>query len=114
MSEWNYHDVENAAKLGQELQINNLFFRPDMEPMENRKETPLDILSKNKELLNKSMLYQNEEFKVNIEKDRENDVLKVDDDKLVCFYSNHSIYIAANGDVLSMLLYKNKPKICYW
>ena len=38
-------------------------------------------------------------FKVFIEYDREKDSLEVDDPNLKCFYSNHSIYIAANGDV---------------
>ena len=110
VSEWNYHDVVNAAKLGRELEIDNLFFRPDMKPMEDRKDIPLDILSKNKPLLDQAMEFQKGNFKISIEQERENDVLKVKDDNLVCFYSNHSIYIAANGDVYPCCYTRINPK----
>jgi radical SAM protein with 4Fe4S-binding SPASM domain len=110
VSEWNHHDVVNAAKLGRELEIDNLFFRPDMKPMENRKDMPLDIITKNKSLLDQAIEFQNDNFKINIEQERENDVLKVQDENLVCFYSNHSIYIAANGDVYPCCYTRINPK----
>jgi radical SAM protein with 4Fe4S-binding SPASM domain len=99
VSEWNYQDVINAAALGKELNINNLFFRPDMMPMNSRIKTPLDIIKINQEILMQTKKYETDNFKIHIEDGRENDVLTVDDKNLVCFYSNHSIYIAANGDV---------------
>jgi radical SAM protein with 4Fe4S-binding SPASM domain len=99
VSEWNFNDLENAAILGKKLEIDNLFFRPDMKPMDERLNQPLDILKINNNLLKKAQSYETDSFKVHIEEERENDVLKVKNEKLVCFYSNHSIYIAANGDV---------------
>jgi radical SAM protein with 4Fe4S-binding SPASM domain len=99
VSEWNFNDLENAAILGKSLGIDNLFFRPDMMAMNPRTNKPLDILKKNHNLLLKAMNHANNKFKVHAEYERENDVLKSEDKDLVCFYSNHSIYIAANGDV---------------
>ena len=81
-----------------------------MKPMEDRKDIPLDILSKNKPLLDQAMEFQKGNFKISIEQERENDVLKVKDDNLVCFYSNHSIYIAANGDVYPCCYTRINPK----
>ena len=110
VSQWNQEDVENAAALGRELNINNLFFRPDMMPMKERSETPLEILRANERILNRAKEYEANNFKIHIETERENDVLKVDDDKLVCFYSNHSIYIASNGDVYPCCYTRINPK----
>jgi len=99
ISEWNYDDVINAAILGKETGIDNLFFRPDMMPMNSRSEEPLDIISNNKEILLKSKAYENDNYKIHIEHERENDSLITQNKELVCFCSNHSIMIAANGDV---------------
>lgn len=110
VSKWNSKDVVNAAELGKNLNINNLFFRPDMLPMNERSEIPLDILKSNEKILNEAKNYSDKNFKVHVETERENDVLKVDDDNLVCFYSNHSIYIAANGDVYPCCYTRINPK----
>lgn len=99
VSQWNENDLINATKLGLQLGIDNIFFRPDMEAQNDRRYEPLNILSRNKKQLDEAKKYSNQFFNVHIEQERENDVLKAVDDDLVCFYSNHSIYIAANGDV---------------
>jgi radical SAM protein with 4Fe4S-binding SPASM domain len=43
--------------------------------------------------------FETERFKVYMNEDRSKDVQKLGDPELVCFYSNHTTYIAANGDV---------------
>ncbi len=99
VSEWNENDLVNATKLGSELEIDNIFFRPDMEAQNERGYEPLNILSRNKLQFENAKTLANDKFKVHVEHQRENDVLKSEDEDLVCFYSNHSLYIAANGDV---------------
>ena len=99
VSKWNENDLINATKLGLELKIDNIFFRPDMEAQNERGYEPLSILTRNKKQFDEAKKYSSKNFKVHVEHERENDVLKTADENLVCFYSNHSLYIAANGDV---------------
>ena len=99
VSEWNENDLVNATKLGSDLEIDNIFFRPDMEAQNARRYEPLNILSRNQPQFLEAKKLANKNFQVHVEHQRENDVLKSEDDDLVCFYSNHSLYIAANGDV---------------
>ena len=99
ISEWNINDTEEAAKFGRSLGIDSIFFRPDMELFNKRNNNPQKILSNNLNIISKAKKHETDKFKVFIELDRENDSLEVDDPNLKCFYSNHSIYIAANGDV---------------
>ena len=65
---------------------------------EKRNEHFLKI-SENIDRINNAKTHENENFKVHAETERENDNLLLRDKDLVCFYSNHSVYIAANGDV---------------
>ena len=99
ISEWNLNDTENAAEFGKKLNIDSIFFRPDMELFNERNNNLKKILSKNNDIISKAKKHETSNFKVFIEYDREKDSLEVDDPNLKCFYSNHSIYIAANGDV---------------
>ena len=99
ISQWNYFDVVNASKLCSELEIDSIFFRPDMLLIKDRSDTPHFILKENEENLKKARKYQNNNFSVHYDVERDNDNLITNNPNLVCFYSNHSIYIAANGDV---------------
>lgn len=99
ISEWNLNDTENAAKLAKELMIDSVFFRPDMELYNKRDNNLKKIMTNNDEIISKAKKFDSKKFKVFIEYDRESDSLEVSDPDLKCFYSNHSIYIAANGDV---------------
>lgn len=97
--EWNAHDVIEAAKLASNLGINGISFRPDMG--HRRQETPSDSNQRNAEaLLTARDQFDTKSFRVHLEDGRQEEVVRISADKdVACFYSNHSIYIAANGDV---------------
>lgn len=94
----NHEDVYAAAVLARDLGLDSINFRPDT-PM-IRSEAPLgygpdveqQIVRAQKEL-------EGESFRVHVNEDRLEDVRKLGDPRLVCFYANHTTYIAANGDV---------------
>ena len=97
--EWNGHDVHAAARLGSELGIDSISFRPDMG--HRRQDAPSDANQRNHEALVAAQReFDGANFRVHVEDGRQEEVVRVPADKDVsCFYSNHSIYIAANGDV---------------
>lgn len=97
--EWNEHDVVDAARMGKALGIDGISFRPDMG--HRRQDVPSDANQRNHELLERAVRdYADSGFAVHVEDGRQEEVVRVPADKdVACFYSNHSIYIAANGDV---------------
>ena len=94
----NESDVYAAARLARELDLASIAFRPDT-PFD-RADTPLSygepVL---RELKRARADFGSPTFSVHINEDRLDDVKKSGDPELVCFYSNHTTYIAANGDV---------------
>lgn len=99
VSEWNASDVVMAAELAKNLGIDSVSFRPDMgvERQDGRADS---IYSSLNELLKAKKEFETGSFHVYIETSRSDEVLKISDcDDVKCYYSNHSIYIAANGDV---------------
>lgn len=98
VSRWNKHDVIAAASLAKELGISSISFRPDMGF--ERQSDALKAITENAGLLQEAKKLEDGCFKVYLEDDRQKEVLIIADaDNVKCFYSNHSIYIAANGDV---------------
>lgn len=99
VSEWNETDVAPAAALAKALGIDGISFRPDMG--HQRQDVPSDANRRNHERLEATRReYSDATFTVHVEDGREEEVVRVSADQDVsCFYSNHSIYIAANGDV---------------
>ena len=94
----NQHDALAASRLARDLGVDSISFRPDtpfdrqLTPNEYSKDMLRDVQNAKEEL-------ETDRFKVYINEDRQEDVLKLGDPKLVCFYANHTTYIAANGDV---------------
>lgn len=94
----NQHDILPAAHLASALELDNISFRPDtpferqMSPNKYSREVERDFYKAQKEL-------ETEQFKVYMSVERLEDVQKSGNPELVCFYSNHTTYIAANGDV---------------
>ena len=96
--ESNQDGTYDAIKLASKLGVSSIAFRPD---------TPFDrvdeSLSYSTEVYNSILkgkdMFESSEFKVFVNEDRLEDVSKYGDPELVCYYANHSTYIAANGDV---------------
>lgn len=97
--EWNEHDVIEAARLASKLGIDSISFRPDMG--HRRQDAPSDANQRNADALKAAESeFNSENFLVHVEDGRQEEVVRIAADKdVACFYSNHSIYIAANGDV---------------
>lgn len=94
----NEGDVLNGARLAHRLGIDGISFRPDT-PVERISEA----LSFSPETAKAIHQAQDElngpDFQVYLEEDRLEDVVKLNDPDLTCFYVNHSTYVAANGDI---------------
>ncbi len=94
----NAHDVKVAARLARDVGVNGISFRPDTpferqtSPNQYSSEVERDIRSAREEL-------ETESFRVWMNIDRTEDTVKLGDPNLVCFYSNHTTYVAATGDV---------------
>lgn len=94
----NQHDVVAAARLARELGIDGISFRPDT-PFERQAE-PLAVAPAVAEALAlAARTLTAPDFTVHHEETRRGDVEKLGDPDLVCFYSNHTTYVAATGDV---------------
>ena len=96
--ETNDHDVIAAARLAKHVGASGIAFRPDTpferqtNPNQYTEAVKRDIVIAQKELATES-------FQVWMNIDRAEDTVKLNDPELVCFYSNHTTYIAASGDV---------------
>lgn len=98
ISVYNKQDIAPAARLASALGVDSISFRPDT-PVEKQssafeydKQTVHDIQMVKQEL-------SSNRFKVYTGGERLEDTQKIGDPGVVCFYSNHQTYIAANGDV---------------
>jgi radical SAM protein with 4Fe4S-binding SPASM domain len=91
-------DVYAAASLARDLGVASIAFRPDT-PFD-RADTPLRYEPPVvREIRRAKADFESAAFAVHMNEDRLDDVKKAGDPDLVCFYSNHTTYIAANGDV---------------
>ncbi len=99
VSEWNEHDIEAAAGFAHRLGIDSVSFRPDMGLQ--RQDKPSDATDRNaKTFQTIQQRYATENFTVHVENARQDEVVTIEQDRdVACHYSNHSIYIAASGDV---------------
>ena len=94
----NKADIRQAAEIAQNAGVDGIAFRPDtsLERQEAQNayvdETQQAISQTKNEL-------ETDQFKVHISETRLTDVMRFHDLKLICYYSNHTSYIAANGDV---------------
>jgi radical SAM protein with 4Fe4S-binding SPASM domain len=96
--EANQEGTYDAAKLACKLGVSSIAFRPDT-PFDRTEES----LSYSKAVYDSIIMardeFESSNFKVHVNEDRLEDVSKYGDPELVCYYANHSTYIAANGDV---------------
>lgn len=98
VAESNQNDTYAAAQRCAELGLDSISFRPDtpferqMQPLSYSDEVKRDILRAKEE-------FERPDFKVHMNVDRLEDIRKIGDPEIVCYYSNHTTYIAANGDV---------------
>lgn len=96
--ESNATNTAPAVALAASLGVSSIAFRPDT-PFD-REATPLSYSGQTlHDILRAKQEYESATFQVHVNEDRLEDVRKLGDPELVCFYSNHSTYIAANGDV---------------
>lgn len=99
VSEWNEADIEGAAEFASRLGIDSVSFRPDMG--HQRQDKPSQANDRNAAALAAvKARFTAPGFAVHVETERQEEVVFIEKDRdVVCHYSNHSIYIAANGDV---------------
>jgi len=94
----NESDVLAAARLARDLGLDGVSFRPDT-PFERQAE-PLTVSPAVADAIAlAARTLANPSFSVHHETTRQADVAKLGDPDLVCFYSNHTTYVAATGDV---------------
>lgn len=96
ITEGNKTEIEEVAGLSKYIGAKSISFRPDTILIRNDEHKSYDdyIITK----LEKAKRYEDETFKVYQNMDRLDERKPIVDD-LLCYYSNHSIYIAVNGDV---------------
>lgn len=99
VSRWNEADIDQAAAFAAWLGIDSVSFRPDM-PL-TRQDAPSDATDRNAGMLAAVQArYTTAAFTVHVESERQNDIVSIQRSRdVACHYSNHSIYIAASGDV---------------
>lgn len=94
----NSNDILPAAQLAKELGLDSISFRPDTPIKQCMKANVYskDVVCKIK---NAQKDIQNDHFNVYMDKVRQEDARKCSDPELVCFYSNHTTYLDAHGDI---------------
>jgi radical SAM protein with 4Fe4S-binding SPASM domain len=97
ISNGNGGNILPVARLMREMGVDSLSFRPDV-PLERTGSPPAYGESVLADLRGAEAL-QTERFRVFSNLERLEDRVAVTDRDLVCYYSNHSVYIAAHGDV---------------
>lgn len=99
VSQWNEDDILGAAEFAARLGIDSVSFRPDMG--HQRQDSPSDANDRNAVILAEAHArFSSASFTVHVESGRQDEVVSVEPSRdVACHYSNHSIYIAANGDV---------------
>lgn len=110
ISRWNGgQELYHAAQLAHTLGIDNVSFRPDMSFQ--RGDEPATIPPDAWEALRKAQQeFSGGTLQIHIEDQREQDVVKVDDPDLKCFYGNFSIYISAAGDIYPCCYTRGYPR----
>lgn len=100
VSNINHGDILAGARLAASLGVDSIAFRPDIEAAEERKDSAAQYLRNVRSDIEKAATESNGSgLAIHVGEERLEDVRKLDDEDLVCFYANHSTYIAANGDV---------------
>lgn len=109
ISRWNGgQELYHAASFAHSLGIDSVSFRPDMDP--RRGDEPAAIPPDAWEALKAAQRdFGGGHLKIHVEDQREQDVLKIDDPDLRCFYSNYSLYISAAGDVYPCCYTRGNP-----
>jgi len=98
VSENNQEDILSAARLVKNLGVDSIAFRPDT-PIE-RQAAPNVYPEKVAHNIERAQQkYQSDVYQVYMNIIRQEDVQKYEDPGLICFYSNHTTYIDARGDV---------------
>ena len=94
----NQGDLLQACHLAKELGLDGISFRPDL-PIQRQQEhngynedVILDIRKAQNHIQTKT-------FAIHADIERQQDGVTIKDDKLVCFYANHTAYVDAHGDV---------------
>ena len=99
ITEVNRRDVRAAAELAANLGVNSISFRPDVPPEadENSYKRFPDDLQASIDQAHCDL--SNDKFRVYADTEWLKDLRKPDDPDLLCFYSNHSTFVAATGEV---------------
>jgi len=94
----NQADVFEAAKLAASLGVDSIAFRPDtpLERQDGANEYSPEVLAL---IRAAEEQLQTDSFRVYSSLVRQEDVRRQNDPELLCFYSNHTVYIDARGDV---------------
>ncbi|MBN1850746.1 MAG: radical SAM protein [Deltaproteobacteria bacterium] len=98
VSDTNSHDISNAIKLTKDLGVACISFRKDT-PVVKQDSANQYSEKEEQDILTGKEQFETDRFKVYINYDRLEDTQKANDPELFCFYSNHSVYIAADGSV---------------
>lgn len=100
VSSWNSDDLVQGTLLAKSLEIDGIFFRPDISVLNTTSGVENFKSQKLRRQFEESKAHETPTFGVSIEVDRTEDVSSTTANKAIgCPYTNHSIYIAANGDV---------------
>jgi radical SAM protein with 4Fe4S-binding SPASM domain len=98
VSEINGKDILPAAALARELGVDCISFRKDT-PVHKQDSINHYTNEEERDILSAKEQFESDQFKVFINYDRLEDIQKANDPDLLCYYSNHSVYIAADGSV---------------
>jgi len=94
----NQADVFEAARLAASLGVDSIAFRPDtpLERQTTANEYSAEVLAL---ICTARERLQTDAFRVHSNLVRLEDVRRTNDPELLCFYSNHTVYVDARGDV---------------
>jgi cyclic pyranopterin phosphate synthase len=98
VTEINQEDVLPAARLAREMGVDSLSFRPEL-PFDRQDDFLQYSQAIERDIEKAKSELESETFRIHMNVERLEDVQKLGDPELVCFYSNHTTYVAANGDV---------------
>jgi radical SAM protein with 4Fe4S-binding SPASM domain len=94
----NEDDIFAAAQIVKNLGLDSIAFRPDT-PVERQEQPNIYSKTAMQHMARAQAELGSDSFQVYINEVRQEDAQKIDDPQLLCFFSNHTTYIDARGDV---------------